>query len=59
MKRGTMRQAFMYYRGQGLFESDYYYPTHLSPPEKAAEVFFDWVAPCIFRQRELLPGGAA
>jgi multimeric flavodoxin WrbA len=32
----------MYYRDQGWFESDYYYPTHLGPFKKAAGVLFDW-----------------
>jgi multimeric flavodoxin WrbA len=55
---GDDKRDFMYYRDQGWFESDYYYPTHLSPLKKAAGVFFDWIAPRIFGQRELLPGGA-
>jgi multimeric flavodoxin WrbA len=53
------KHDFVYYRDQGWFESDYYYPTHLSPLKKAAGVFFDWIAPRIFRQREPLPGGAS
>jgi hypothetical protein len=40
-----------YYRDQGWFESDYYYPTHLGPFKKAAGAFFDWAAARMFRQR--------
>lgn len=31
-----------YYRDQGWFESDYYYPTHLGWPKKAVGSFADW-----------------
>jgi hypothetical protein len=30
-----------YYRDQGWFESDYYYPTHLGPLKKAAGALFN------------------
>ena len=31
-----------YYREQGWFESDFYYPTHLGPFKRAAGALFDW-----------------
>lgn len=38
-----------YYRDQGWFESDYYYPTRLGPLKKAAGVLFDWAGAHMFR----------
>ena len=31
-----------YYRDQGWFESDFYYPTHLGPFKKTLGALFDW-----------------
>jgi multimeric flavodoxin WrbA len=39
---GADKPDSVYYREQGWFESDYYYPTHLGPLKKAAGAFFDW-----------------
>jgi len=43
----------VYYRDQGWFESDYFYPTRLGPFKKAAGAFFDWVAARVYPQREV------
>jgi len=40
---GESNRDFVYYRDQGWFESEYYYPTHLGPFKKAAGAVFDWV----------------
>jgi multimeric flavodoxin WrbA len=40
---------YAYYRGQGWFESDFWYPTRLGPFKKAAGAFFDWAAAGVFR----------
>jgi multimeric flavodoxin WrbA len=42
----------VYYRDQGWFQSDYFYPTRLGPFKKAAGAFFDWVAARVYPQRE-------
>ena len=39
---GEDNRDHAYYRDQGWFESDYYYPTHLGPFKKAAGALFDW-----------------
>ncbi len=38
------KRDYAYYRDQGWFESDFYYPTRLGPFKKAAGAFFDWLA---------------
>jgi multimeric flavodoxin WrbA len=38
------KRDYAYYRDQGWFESDFYYPTHLGPFKKAFGAIFDWVA---------------
>ena len=43
----------VYYRDQGWFESDYFYPTRLGPFKKAAGAFSDWVAARVYPQREV------
>jgi len=40
---GEGNRDFVYYRDQGWFESEYYYPTHLGPFKKAAGAVFDWI----------------
>jgi multimeric flavodoxin WrbA len=50
---GEEMRDFVYYRDKGLFESDYYYPTHLGPFKRAAGAFFDWAAARMFRQPEV------
>jgi multimeric flavodoxin WrbA len=47
---GEDMRDYVYFREQGLFESDYYYPTRLGPFKKAAGVLFDWAGARIFRQ---------
>jgi multimeric flavodoxin WrbA len=37
------KRDYAYYRDQGWFESDYYYPTHLGPFKRAAGNLFDWI----------------
>ena len=49
---GEDMRDYVYFREQGLFESDYYYPTHLGPFKKAAGAFFDWAAARMSRPRE-------
>jgi len=41
---------YRYYREKGWFESDYYYPTRLSPLKKFAGSIFDWLARRIFKK---------
>lgn len=41
-----------YYRDQGWFRSDYYYPTRLGPFMKAAGALFDRVAARLYPQAE-------
>jgi multimeric flavodoxin WrbA len=43
----------LYYRQQGWFKSDYFYPTRLGPFKKAAGAFFDWVAARVYPQRKV------
>ena len=50
---GEDKRDHVYYREQGWFESDYFYPTHLDPFKKAAGAFFDWVAARVYRQPEI------
>ncbi len=38
------KRDYAYYRDQGWFESDYYYPTHLSPVKRSLGAFSDWLA---------------
>jgi multimeric flavodoxin WrbA len=52
LRVGEDKRDHVYYRDQGWFESDYYYPTHLGPFKKAAGVVFDWAAARMSRQRE-------
>jgi multimeric flavodoxin WrbA len=47
---------YVYFRDQGWFESDYYYPAHLGPFKMAAGALFDWAAARMFRQRDARPG---
>jgi multimeric flavodoxin WrbA len=49
---GEDKRDYVYYRDQGWFESDYYYPTHLGPFKKAAGAVFDWAASRMYRPRE-------
>ena len=49
---GDDRRDHAYYRDQGWFESDYYYPTRLGPLKKAAGATFDWMAARAARQKE-------
>jgi len=35
---------YAYYRDQGWFESDFYYPTHLGPLKRIVGAFSDWLA---------------
>lgn len=39
---GEESRDYTYYRDQGWFESEYYYPTRLGPFKKAAGALFDW-----------------
>ena len=57
MGRTSIRQMlnepnrdFTYYRDQGWFESDYYYPARLGGIRKAAGSAFDWLASRLFRR---------
>jgi multimeric flavodoxin WrbA len=43
------KRDYVYYRDQGWFKSDYFYPTYLGPLKKAAGVVFDWVAARVYR----------
>lgn len=40
-----------YYRNQGWFESDYFYPAELGPLKKAVGAAFDWTAAHMAKQR--------
>jgi multimeric flavodoxin WrbA len=42
---------YTYYRDQGWFRSDYYYPTRLGPLKKAGGALFDWLATRMTRRR--------
>lgn len=42
-------QDFRYYREQGWFDSDYYYPTRLGPLKRAAGRLFDAMAPTLLK----------
>ena len=42
---------YTYYKEKGCFESDYYYPTRLSPLKKAAGRLFDSIATISSRKR--------
>ena len=48
---GEEKRDHVYYREQGWFESDYYYPTQLGPLKKAAGALFDRAAARLFRPR--------
>jgi multimeric flavodoxin WrbA len=54
----TMRDH-VYFRDQGWFESDYYYPAQLGPFTKAAGALFDWAAARMFRPRDGRPGAGS
>jgi len=43
-KASKADRDYTYFRDQGWFESNYYYPTHLNPFKRAAGAIFDWVA---------------
>jgi multimeric flavodoxin WrbA len=45
---GEDKRDFAYYREQGWFESDYFYPTRLGPFKKAAGAAFDWLASRVY-----------
>jgi NAD(P)H-dependent FMN reductase len=51
IKRGAPKDGrdHAYYRDQGWFESDYYYPTHLGPLKKAAGALFDLAGAHMFK----------
>ena len=49
---GEDKRDYVYYRDQGWFKSDYFYPTYLGPLKKAAGAFFDWVAARVYPQAE-------
>jgi len=49
---GADKRDHVYYREQGWFESDYFYPTRLGPLKKAVGAVFDWVAARVYRQPE-------
>ena len=58
MARTSMRlmlddssRDYTYYKEKGWFESDYYYPTRLSPPKKAAGRLFDSIATISSRKK--------
>jgi hypothetical protein len=38
------KRDHVYYRDHGWFESDFYYPTRLSPLKKAVGAVVDWLA---------------
>ncbi|HEX2988307.1 MAG TPA: NADPH-dependent FMN reductase, partial [Chloroflexota bacterium] len=40
-----------YYRNQGWFDSDYFYPAKLGPLKKAVGAAFDWTAAHMAKQR--------
>lgn len=44
-----------YYRDQGWFESDFYYPTNLGPMKKGVGAIFDWYATRAFKPRIGVP----
>jgi multimeric flavodoxin WrbA len=46
---------YTYFTEKGWFESEYYYPTHLGPPKKAAGSFFDSLATIVTRRRRGAP----
>ena len=46
---GKDKRDYTYYRDQGWFESDYFYPTHLGPFKKAAGALFDRLAAQVYR----------
>jgi hypothetical protein len=43
---------YRYYRDQGWFDSDYYYPTHLGPVKKLAGSVFDSFSAARARSRD-------
>ncbi len=49
-----------YYRDQGWFESNFYYPTHLGPLKKALGALFDWAGAHMpaFKVAKEAPAGA-
>ena len=49
---GDENRDHTYYRDQGWFDSDYYYPTRLGPLKKAIGATFDWRAARTSKQRE-------
>ena len=53
------QRDFAYYRDQGWFESDYFYPTRLGPIKKAAGAAFDWLAARVYKPWANGPQGAS
>jgi multimeric flavodoxin WrbA len=56
---GENMRDHVYFRDQGWFKSDYYYPAHLGPFKKAAGALFDRAAARIFRPRDARPGAGS
>ena len=42
---------YTYFTEKGWFESEFYYPTHLGPPKKAAGGLFDSIATVMTKHR--------
>jgi multimeric flavodoxin WrbA len=53
------KRDFTYYRDQGWFESDYFYPARLGPLKKAAGAAFDWIASRVYAPWAKAPQGAS
>lgn len=48
---GDDNRDHAYYRDQGWFDSDYYYPTKLGPLKRAVGATFDWMATRMSKQK--------
>jgi multimeric flavodoxin WrbA len=64
MSRGSIKcmlgedsRDYTYYRDKGWFDSDYYYPTRLSPLKKAVGAIVDWTGSRIYKPRDREPPG--
>jgi hypothetical protein len=42
---------YTYYKKNGWFKSDYYYPTNLNPVKRLAAIFFDFLFNRIYRKK--------
>jgi multimeric flavodoxin WrbA len=58
LELGDDNRDHTYYRDQGWFDSDYYYPIKLAPLKKAIGATFDWTTARMSKQREVAGSSA-